>query len=108
MVATLAGSCQERCHPLDAFYASFANVTWRFVCWVANGSFIHTKSGSFQQRIDVLQRLGFAIRASSYTRERWQQISIASPLWRCWWLYQSTNEETHWQASSLLLKGGFG
>ena len=59
------GSCQERCHPLEAFYASFAKVTWRLVCWVANGSFIHTKSGSFQQRIDLLQRLGFAMRASS-------------------------------------------
>ena len=58
-------SCQERCHPLEAFYASFAKATWRLVCWVANGSFIHTKSGCFQQRIEVLQRFGFAMRASS-------------------------------------------
>ena len=36
-----AGSCQERCHPLEAFYASFAKVTRRLVCWVANGSLIH-------------------------------------------------------------------
>ncbi|WP_295533431.1 chloride channel protein, partial [Synechococcus sp. UW140] len=49
------GSCQERCHPLEAFYASFAKVTWRLVCWVANGSFIHTKSGSFQQHTYFLQ-----------------------------------------------------
>jgi len=60
-----SGSCQESCHPLEAFYASFAKATGRLVCWVANGSFIHTKSGCFQQRIDVLQRLGFAMRASS-------------------------------------------
>ena len=59
------GSCQERCHPLEAFYASFAKVTWRLVCWVANGSLIHTKSGCFQQRIDLLQRFGFTRRACS-------------------------------------------
>ena len=58
-------SCQERCHPLEAFYASFAKAIGRLVCWVANGSLIHTKSGCFQQRIDLLQRLGFAMRASS-------------------------------------------
>ena len=57
----MAGSGQERCHPLEAFYASFAKATGRLVCWVANGSLIHTKSGCFQQRIDVLQRLGFAM-----------------------------------------------
>jgi len=38
---------------LEAFYASFAKVTWRLVCWVANGSLIHTKSGCFQQRVDA-------------------------------------------------------
>ena len=62
---SMGGNCQERCHPLEAFYASFAKATGRLVCWVANGSLIHTKSGSFQQRIDLLQRLGFAMRASS-------------------------------------------
>ena len=61
----VGGSCQERCHPLEAFYASFAKVTGRLVCWFANGSFIYTKSGCFQQRIDLLQRFGFAMRASS-------------------------------------------
>ncbi len=60
-----AGSCQERCHLLEAFYASLTKATWRLVCWVANGSLIHTKSGCFQQRIDLLQRFGFAMRASS-------------------------------------------
>jgi hypothetical protein len=59
------GSCQERCHLLEAFYSSLAKATWRLVCWVANGSLIHTKSGCFQQRIDLLQRFGFAMRASS-------------------------------------------
>ena len=63
--AAQRGSCQERCHLLEEFYASHAKVTWRLVCCVANGSFIHTKSGYFQQRITVLQRFGFAMRASS-------------------------------------------
>jgi len=30
------------------------------------------------------------------------------PLWRCRWLYQATNDETHWQASSLLANGRLG
>ena len=59
------GDCQESCHLLEAFYAYFDKPTGRLVCWVANGSFFHTKSGCFQQRIDLLQRLGFAMRASS-------------------------------------------
>jgi len=59
------GNCQERCHLLEAFYASLAKATWRLVCWVANGSLIHTKSGCFQHRIDLLQRFGFAKRACS-------------------------------------------
>ena len=42
------GSCQERCHLLEAFYASFAKVTRGLFCWVANGSLIHSKSGCFQ------------------------------------------------------------
>jgi len=37
-------NCQERCHPLEAFYASLTMVTLRLVCWVANGSLIHIKS----------------------------------------------------------------
>ena len=53
----MAGSGQERCHLLEVCYASLAKVTYRLVCWVANGSLIHTKSGCFQQRIDLLQRL---------------------------------------------------
>ena len=59
------GSCQERCHLLEAFYASLTKATWRLVCSVANGSLIHTKSGCFQQRIDLLQRFKFARRACS-------------------------------------------
>ena len=58
-------SGQERCHLLEPFYASLAKVTWGLVCWVANGSLIHTKSGCFQQQIDLLQRFGFTMRASS-------------------------------------------
>jgi hypothetical protein len=61
----LCGNCQERCHLLEAFYAFLAKVTWRLVCWVANGSLIHTKSGCFQQRIDLHQRFEFAMRANS-------------------------------------------
>jgi hypothetical protein len=44
---------------LEAFYASFAKVTYRLVCWVAIGSLIQFKSGCFQQRIDLLQRFGY-------------------------------------------------
>jgi len=72
------------------------------------GWLIHTSSGCFQQRIDLLQRFGFARRACSQTTARFLQIATALPQWRCWWLYQSTNEETHWQASSLLLNGRLG
>jgi hypothetical protein len=60
-VSPVSGSCQDRCHLLEAFYDSFAKVTGRLVCWVAIGSFIHAKSGCFQQRIDLLQRFGFAM-----------------------------------------------
>jgi hypothetical protein len=50
---------------LEAFYTFLANVTYRLVCWVANGLLVQTKSGCFQQRIDLLQRFGFVMRASS-------------------------------------------
>ncbi|PSI00091.1 hypothetical protein [Synechococcus lacustris] len=53
----MAGSGQERCHPLDEVYASFAKVTGMLVCWVAIGSLIQIKTGCFQQLIDLLQRL---------------------------------------------------
>ncbi|OON12728.1 MAG: hypothetical protein BTM30_02745 [Synechococcus lacustris str. Tous] len=53
----MAGSGQERCHPLEEVYASFAKVTGMLVCWVAIGSLIQIKTGCFQQLIDLLQRL---------------------------------------------------
>ena len=55
----MAGSGQERCHPLEEVYASFAKVTGMLVCWVAIGSLIQIKTGCFQQRIDLLQRFGY-------------------------------------------------
>ena len=53
----MAGSGQERCHLLEAFYTFLAKVTLRLVCWVAIGSLIQIKTGCFQQLIDLLQRL---------------------------------------------------
>jgi hypothetical protein len=61
-VSPVSGSCQDRCHLLEAFFASLAKVTLRPVCWVAISSLIQIKSGCFQQRMDLLQRLGFAMR----------------------------------------------
>ncbi len=55
----MAGSGQERCHLLEACYASLSKVTYRLVCWVAIGSLIQIKTGCFLQRIDLLQRFGY-------------------------------------------------
>ena len=37
-------SRQERCQPLEAFYAFHAKVTWKLVASVSNNLSIHTKS----------------------------------------------------------------
>ena len=47
-----------------ADYAANSNLAFRTMKSSADG-FLHTKSGCFQQRINLLQRFGFAMRASS-------------------------------------------
>jgi hypothetical protein len=39
---------------------------------------------------------------------RWWGVTNFIALWWCRWLYQSTNDTTHWQASPLLAKGRLG
>ena len=60
-----SGDFQERCHSLAAFQAALINLS-AWLDWSPSGGLlIHTTTGWRQQRVDWLQRFGWAWRAFS-------------------------------------------
>ncbi len=62
------GDFQERCHSLAAFEAAWINCSAWLEWWPSGGLLIHTTSGWRQQRVDWLQRFGWA-RLHSFSQD---------------------------------------